>query len=154
MTDTSHPTAGTIAGAARSEREEELIVNEPTPTGKLVDKVKSKGEQLTDQAADKAKGFVDQGIEKSSAAIASVSRLISDSADGLEEKIGAEYAGYARKAATTLDDVATRLKAKDADELVSDTRDFVKRNPGLAVAGAAVAGFFLSRLLKSSNERA
>ena len=80
--------------------------------------------------------------------------MIADSADGLEEKIGADYAGYARKAATTLDDVATRLKAKDADELVEDTRNFVKRNPGMALAGAAVVGFFLSRLLKSSADRA
>lgn len=154
-----------VAGAASSEREEDLIVNEPTTGGatststgnftrdKVIDKVRSGSANLSDQAADKARGFVGQGLEKSSEALASVSKMIGETASGIDERLGAEYGDYARKAATTLDDVANKLAAKDADELIDDTRSFVKRSPGVALAGAAVIGFAIARLVKTGLDR-
>ncbi len=142
-----------IAGAATTEREEDLIVTEPTPRGRLADKVRSGlatgGEKLSGQAADKTRGLVGQGIEKSSEALANVSKMIGDTAAGIDERLGTEYGDYARKAATSLEDVANRLASKDADELIDDTRSFVKKSPGIALAGAAVVGFALARLVKS-----
>lgn len=146
-----------IAGAATTEREEDLIVTEPTSRGRISDKVRtglSTGtEKLSGQAADKARGFVGQGIEKSSEALANVSKMIGDTAGGIDERLGAEYGNYARKAATTLDDVANKLATKDADELISDTRNFVARSPGIALAGAAVVGFAIARLFKVGLDR-
>ncbi len=142
-----------IAGAATTEREEDLIVTEPTSRGRISDKVRtglSTGtEKLSGQAADKARGFVGQGIEKSSEALANVSKMIGDTASGIDERLGTEYGDYARKAATSLEDAANRLASKDADELIDDTRSFVKKSPGIALAGAAVVGFALVRLVKS-----
>jgi ElaB/YqjD/DUF883 family membrane-anchored ribosome-binding protein len=37
--------------------------------------------------------------------------------------------------------------------LIEDTRDFVRNSPGLAVAGAAIVGFVVARLLKSGLNR-
>lgn len=146
-----------IAGAASSEREEELIVNEPTATSsgrqQAVDKLRTSTANLSDQAADKARGFVGQGLEKSSEALANVSKMIGDTADGIDERLGADYGNYARKAASSLEDVANKLATKDADELISDTRNFVARSPGIALAGAAVVGFALARLLKVGLDR-
>ena len=156
-----------IAGAASSEREEELIVNEPT-TGKsstsdstgassrrdqAVDKIRAGTANLGDQAADKARGFVGQGLEKSSEALANVSKMIGDTAGGIDERLGADYGNYARKAASSLEDVANKLATKDADELIADTRNFVAKSPGIALAGAAVVGFALARLLKVGLDR-
>ena len=147
-----------IAGAAITEREEELIMTEPTSRDRIVDKVRSGlttgGEKLSGQAADKARGFVGQGIEKSSEALANVSKVIGDTAAGIDERLGTEYGDYARKAASSLEDVASRLAAKDADELIDDTRAFVKKSPGVALAGAAVVGFALVRLIKSGLDSA
>ena len=138
-----------IAGAAVTEREEELIVKEPTARDKMIGKVRTSGEKLSGQAADKARGFVGTGLEKSSEAIANVSKLIGDTATGIDERLGAEYGDYARKAASSLEDVANKLASKDADELIDDTRAFVRKSPGVALAGAAVVGFALARLVKS-----
>ena len=55
----------------------------------------------------------------------------------------------ARSAATSLENVANKLAAKDADELIEDTRDFVRKSPGVALAGAAIVGFALARLVKT-----
>jgi hypothetical protein len=67
----------------------------------------------------------------------------------LDERLGPEYGDYARKAAEAIDSAATSLAAKDADELIDDTRSFVRKSPGVALAGAAVIGFALVRLVKS-----
>ena len=142
-----------IAGATVTENEEALIVREPTARDKAVDKLKTGTEKLSGQAADKARGFVGQGLERSSDAIANVSKMIGETASGIDERLGSEYGDYARKAATSLDDVATKLAAKSPDELIDDTRNFVRKSPGVALAGAAVIGFALARLVKSGLDR-
>ena len=38
-------------------------------------------------------------------------------------------------------------------ELIEDTRNFVRNSPGLAVAGAAIIGFALVRLVKSGLDQ-
>ena len=39
--------------------------------------------------------------------------------------------------------------ASHPDELIEDTREFVRNSPGIALAGAAVVGFVVARLVKS-----
>ena len=139
-----------ITGASAEDvPENEVLVREPTARDKVRDQVRSGGEKIAGQAADKARGLVAQGIERSSEALGSVSRLVGDTAEGLDERLGQEYGDYARKAADAIENAATSLAAKDPDELIEDTRSFVRKSPGVALAGAAVIGFALVRLVKS-----
>ena len=117
--------------------------------GGIMEKVKSGGDKLSEQAADKARGFVGQGIERSAEALSNVSRLVGDTASGLDERLGEEYGNYARRAAETLEGTANRLASKDPDELIDDTREFIRKSPGIALAGAAIVGFALARVVKS-----
>ena len=116
---------------------------------RAVSSLRSGTEKLSGQAAEKARGLVGQGLERGSEALANVSKLIGDTASGLDERLGSQYGDYARKAATTIEETANRLASKDADELIEDTRGFVRKSPGVALAGAAVLGFALVRLVKS-----
>lgn len=115
----------------------------------LMEKVRTEGGKLTEQAGGKAREFLGQGLERSSDALSNVSRLVADTASGLDDKLGAEYGDYARKAADAIDRTAQSLKQKDPDELIDDTREFVRKSPGVALAGAAIVGFALARLIKS-----
>ena len=117
--------------------------------GAVMHTVRSGRDKVAGQAADKARGLVAQGIERSSEALANVSRLVGDTATGLDERLGEEYGDYARSAAERIESAANSLAAKDADELIEDTREFVRRSPGIALAGAAIVGFALARLVKS-----
>ena len=117
--------------------------------GSLMDKVRGSGGKLSTQAADKARGFVGQGLERSAEALANVSKLVGETADGLDERLGEEYGDYARRAAGAIENAASSLAAKDPDELVDDTRQFIRKSPGVALAGAAIAGFAIARLIKS-----
>lgn len=118
-------------------------------SGGITDRLRSGREQLTSQAGEKARGFVSQGLERTSEALANVSRMVGDTASGIEERLGPEYGDYARRAAGAIEGVANNLAEKDPDELIDDTRNFVRNSPGIALAGAAVVGFVVARLLKS-----
>lgn len=148
-----------VAGASRTENEDSLIMSESSEstTGsardRAVESLRSGTGKLSGQAADKARGLVGQGLERGSEALASVSKLIGDTASGLDERLGSQYGDYARKAATTIEDTANKLASKDADELIEDTRDFVRKSPGVALAGAAIVGFALVRLVKSGLDQ-
>ncbi len=117
--------------------------------GSLIDRVRGEGGKLSTQAADKARGLVGQGLERSAEALANVGKLVGDTADGLDERLGPEYGDYARRAATAIEDAANNIAGKDADELIDDTREFVRKSPGVALAGAAIVGFAIARLIKS-----
>jgi ElaB/YqjD/DUF883 family membrane-anchored ribosome-binding protein len=117
--------------------------------GGLVDRIRSGREQLSSQAGERARGFVTQGLERTSEALANVSKMIGDTADGIDERLGSEYGEYARRAAGSIENVANQIASKNPDELIDDTRNFVRNSPGIALAGAAVVGFVVARLLKT-----
>lgn len=117
--------------------------------GSIADRIRSGREQLTGQAGERARGFVGQGLERAAEALANVSKMVGDTAGGIEERLGPEYADYARRAAGSIENVANTIASKDPDELIDDTRSFVRNSPGIALAGAAVVGFVVARLVKS-----
>ena len=147
-----------IAGASDSGNEEGAASAAATgggatgstgTTNAIFDKVRSGSERLSGQAADRAKDLLSQGIERSAEALANVGKLIGDTATGIDERLGEEYGDYARRAAETIEGAANSLAAKDPEELIDDTREFIRRSPAVALAGAAIVGFAVARLIKS-----
>ena len=147
------------AGSADLNTENDLVtdtkVTAPRDGGStdLRQRIRDGGEKLSNQATDRARGFVSQGLERSAEALSNVSRLVGDTAAGLDERLGQEYGDYARKAASAIENTANNIASKNPDELIEDTRNFVRNSPGLAVAGAAIVGFVVARLIKSGFNR-
>jgi ElaB/YqjD/DUF883 family membrane-anchored ribosome-binding protein len=128
---------------------EETAVTERETGSAIADRLRSGREQLANQAGERARGLVTQGLERTSEALANVSKMVGDTADGIEERLGSEYGDYARRAAGAIENVANTIAEKDPDELIEDTRNFIRNSPGIALAGAAVVGFVVARLVKS-----
>jgi ElaB/YqjD/DUF883 family membrane-anchored ribosome-binding protein len=128
---------------------ERLVTGSGSPEAGLAGKFREGRERLANQAGDKARGLVTQGLERTAEALANVSKMVGDTADGIEERLGPEYGDYARRAAGAIENVANTIAEKDPDELIEDTRNFVRNSPGIALAGAAVVGFVVARLVKS-----
>jgi ElaB/YqjD/DUF883 family membrane-anchored ribosome-binding protein len=122
-------------------------------TQNIADRVRSGREQLASQAGERARGFVTQGLERTSEALANVAKMVGDTAPGIDDRLGEEYGEYARRAAGAIENVANAIAEKDPDELIEDTRTFVRNSPGVALAGAAVVGFVVARLLKTGLAR-
>lgn len=156
-TDLPEGTDTIIDGATDTDDSTETALVTKTPatrgTSDLRQRIRDGGEKLSTEATDRARGLVGQGLERSAEALSNVSKLVGDTADGLDERLGQEYGDYARKAATAIEDTANKIASKNPDELIEDTRNFVRNSPGLAVAGAAIVGFVVARLIKSGLNR-
>jgi len=153
-----------IAGASEtsdgdiSTVEDTTLVSDKKPSSGtnergLTDRFREGREQLSGQAGERARGLVTQGLERTAEALANVSKMVGDTAPGIEERLGSEYGDYARRAAGAIENAANTIASKDPDELIEDTRNFVRNSPGVALAGAAVVGFVVARLLKTGLAR-
>ena len=132
---------------------ERPVVGSGSPERGLVGRIREGRDKKSSQAGEKARGFVSQGLERTSEALANVARMVGDTAPGIEERLGPDYADYARRAAGAIENAANTIASKDPDELIDDTRNFVRDSPGIALAGAAVVGFVVARLFKSGLAR-
>ena len=101
------------------------------------------------QATDRIRSFADTGKERAVGGLDQLSQLITDAAAQVDEKLGAQYGDYARTAAGAVNTFSEQLKAKDADELLDEAREFVRKSPGVAVGVAAALGFAVARLVQS-----
>ena len=93
-----------------------------------------------------------QGKDRATGALDNVARLIGDAAGTVDERVGAQYGDYTRKAAEAVASFASTLKGKDVDDLVKDAGDFVKKSPAVAIGAAAAVGFVLARLIKAGSD--
>ena len=156
-TDEIGESAGSVATETSLVTESKIPAPRGNATGDsgLRQRLREGGERFSSEAGDRARGFVSQGLERSAEALSNVSKLVGDTASGLDERLGEEYGDYARRAASAIESTANSIASKNPDELIEDTRNFVRNSPGLAVAGAAIVGFALARLLKTglSNDR-
>jgi hypothetical protein len=128
---------------------ERPVTGSGSPDRGLADRFREGREQLASQAGERARGLVSQGLDRTAEALANVAKTVGDTAPGIEERLGPEYGDYARRAAGAIENAANFIADKDPDELIEDTRNFVRNSPGIALAGAAVLGFVVARLLKS-----
>lgn len=115
---------------------------------------KDEAGKYTDQASVRAKELANEGKTKTAGAMGSLAQMIEDAAPQVDEKLGAQYGDFARSAAKTVSGMASTLDQQDVDQLVNNTRDFVKKSPAVAIGAAAVVGFVLARMFKSSNDDA
>lgn len=115
---------------------------------------KDEASKYADQASVRAKDLATEGKTRTAGAMGSFAQMIEDAAPQVGEKLGAQYGDFARSAAKTVSGLATSLENQDVDELVTTTRDFVKKSPAVAIGTAAVVGFVLARMFKSNNNDA
>ncbi|MEY4502336.1 MAG: hypothetical protein RIS52_2226 [Pseudomonadota bacterium] len=118
------------------------------------DTLREQAANFSAQAKDKMRTAATTGKDKASEAIGGVSAMVDDVATSLDEKFGAQYGDYARKAASAVSGFAETLQSKDVDDLVTDAREFVRKRPAVAIGAAAAVGFVLTRLLKAGTDDA
>ena len=65
-----------------------------------------------------------------------------------------DYGEYAHRAAGAVSDFAGKMRDKSVDDIIDDTRDFVRKSPVVAIGIAAVVGFALMRVIKTGLDDA
>jgi ElaB/YqjD/DUF883 family membrane-anchored ribosome-binding protein len=116
---------------------------------KLVGQVREQVSSLRSQATGKARGFADDGKARATSLLDDLGEVIDEAAQAVDRKFGADYGDYAHRASTAVSGFAESIRAKTVDDIIDDTRDFVRKSPAIAIGIAAVAGFLLVRLIKT-----
>jgi len=118
-------------------------------TDRLVSQVRDQVTNLRGTATDRLRGFADGGKGRATGLLDEVSEVIKDAARSVDERLGEDYGRYAHQAADALSGFSGRVREKSVDDLIDDTRDFVRKSPAVAIGIAAVAGFALMRVIKT-----
>lgn len=103
------------------------------------------------QAVETAKAAAATAKDRTGTALHGLAKLISDTAETVDTKLGPQYGDYARQAAESVAGAAKTLDEKDVDQLVTDARDFVRKSPAVAIGAAALVGFVLMRLARGGS---
>ena len=108
----------------------------------------AKGSEYAEQAKAKGGELAVEGKHKASEALTSLSRVVAENAAKIDDNFGPKYGDHARNAARSLQDAAAHIDTKSYEELGDETREFVRKNPGLSVGMAAVGGYLLARIFR------
>lgn len=117
-------------------------------------RIKSDAARMTEDAGARAKVLARDGKDKAAGAIASLAKYIDDSASSVDGRLGDQYGDYARSAAASIASLAATVEKQDVDELIDNTREFVRKSPAVAIGGAAVVGFIMARMLRGGSSDA
>ncbi|MGZ8998770.1 MAG: hypothetical protein ACXW2T_07940, partial [Allosphingosinicella sp.] len=115
----------------------------------VVGQLKEQASSLRGQAAGRVREFAEGGKARASDALDDLSKVVSDTADSIDERLGGDYGDYARRASDAVSSFAGTLRSKDVDELYGQVTKAVSKSPAVAVGIAAVVGFTLVRLVKA-----
>ena len=106
----------------------------------LTDRLRSDGRQ---QIESRKRHAADQ--------IEEVASALSRAGEQLESQ--PTLASYANQIAGSVSNLATRLRDGSIEELIDDTRQMARRNPGLFILGGFAVGVALARFLKASERQ-
>jgi len=121
-------------------------------TDRLVSQVREQVSTIKSQATTRIRGIADESKEKATGLLDDFSEVIGEAARAVDGKFGEDYGSYAHRAAGAVSGLADKVRGKSVDDLIDDTRDFVRKSPAIAIGIAAIAGFALIRLLKTGLE--
>lgn len=115
----------------------------------VTDQARGGVQSLKQQATDKVRTYAEDGKSRATSALDDFAQLVNETAGTIDERLGAQYGDYARRAAGTVTDFSETLRNKQVDELFDDARSLVRKSPAVAIGAAAAVGFALVRLIKS-----
>jgi len=117
---------------------------------------KDSGSEFLVHASDAVSALKDAasaGIDGARETFAATGERIADNLRASAHQAGEMRSKLADVVAGSVNDVANALRQRNMGELVADVQEMARRNPGLFMAGAAVAGFAAARFLRSSSRQ-
>lgn len=115
------------------------------------DKTRRESSKVAREIKDRARGFAETRKQAGAERLTSIAGAIERASQDLESE-SPQAAGYIRDAADSMRHMSSVLRDRPVEELVSDARDFARRQPVLVFGGALLAGLAVSRFLMSSSQ--
>jgi hypothetical protein len=117
----------------------------------LAESAKAKLGEIGGPVKDKAMEVASEQISAGADHLRTAAQAVNGAARELESNMP-EFAGYVRDIGSRLETFASDIRDGSVDDLLSRIGEFSKNQPALMFGGAMIAGFALSRFLKSSAQ--
>lgn len=108
---------------------------------------------ITDRLKQDGRDKIESGKRSAADQIDQVAQALNRAGEELNQS-QPTLANYASQIASSVSTFANRLRDGNMDDLIADTRELARRNPGLFLLGGVALGFALSRFLKASADQA
>ncbi|HEY7299632.1 MAG TPA: hypothetical protein VH684_17125 [Xanthobacteraceae bacterium] len=119
-------------------------------SGSAAHDLKSKAGQAAEPLKEEARGAVEAQKEAGADQLTNLSAAVHGAAGEIAKELP-QAAAYIHSAADSLQSASSALRERSIEDLVSGFNDFARKQPAAAFAGSVLAGFALSRFLKSSK---
>ena len=122
--------------------------------GQVADQAQTTAGQVTQQAKQQATSQLESQKARAVDSLVTVAQALRQTGQHLHQQDQATVGGYVEQAAERIESLTNYLRAREVPELVAETQDFARRQPGLFLTGAVALGFIGARFLMSSGQRA
>ena len=124
-------------------------MDQPGSSNPLVPKeIKAAAADIVPALKEEAGKLANKSVAGGAEAAQAVGKAAESAAQVLDDALPA-LAGYVRNAADCTNKFADSLRDKKAEELLGDAMAWTRQQPLLTMAGAAMLGFALSRIVKA-----
>jgi hypothetical protein len=117
------------------------------------DQARQTAQQATQQARGRVRDEVDRRSTDAGRQASDVAEAFRQSAQQLRDHGKGSVAGPVEQVADRVQSAGSWLERSSGEDILRDVEDFGRSKPLAVLAGGAVAGFALSRLLKASSSR-
>ena len=146
----SGSTTGEVAEQAR-QAGQEVVTEARNAAGQIAAEAKDAGRQMAGDARRAAEEQVNQRSTMAGERVGAAAEDARDVAQTLRGKGREAPARFADQAADRMEEFARYLREADADRIMSDIRRVGREQPAAIVAGAAVVGVLIGRVVKASE---
>jgi hypothetical protein len=122
--------------------------------GEVAGQAQGAAGQIADQAKQQATSQLESQKGRAVDSLVSVAQALRQTGQHLHEQQQDPVGGYVDQAAERVERMTNYLRTRDVPQIVAETQDFARRQPGLFLAGAVALGFMGARFLISSGQRA
>lgn len=121
--------------------------------GGTAGELRSDAQQLGRKAADRIRSEADARKDTAVSQAKSVSSAIERAAGEMDQDAPDWLKSALKQGAQKIQTLANTIEQKDSRELLRETQDFARNNPGTFLAACAAAGFAAARILKAGGEQ-
>lgn len=156
MSQTSSPSPGAwdSPGATAGGPTSGVVDQAQGTIGQVVDQAQSTAGQVTQQAKQQATSQLESQKGRAVDSLVTVAQALRQTGQHLHQQDQGAVGGYVEQAAERVETLTNYLRGRDVPQLIAETQDFARRQPGLFLTGAVVLGFIGARFLMSSGQRA
>lgn len=117
------------------------------------DKARHEATRVMDEAKERGQDMLAEQRQSAAGQLDGVANALRQTAQQLNRQNQPKLAEYAEWTAGCVEGCARTIRERDAGEMVDQVQDFARRQPGLFLGGAVVAGLLAARFMRSSEER-